>query len=963
MPIIEPSLTINSRLEEIAAKESEKFREKLLKKGYPISELEHESYNRLIENLLEISRESPNLLKSVEKLRDSFELLDIVTDYSPRNHAISSFLPHIRDIYNKKSKKFMQSLAKLVGKSVSHDIYFSSGDVIGAMHSYQTRGYGQFIDDVMESCSNKDDPKRAIRHFLYNVFNIFEAFSDEGISDMIPYYLEERKYSHGFSDPDTTSRHDIAEEFKQLKAMGDKKDIIIRLAAAEARVKGYSITGIHTIEELEKKGYNADMLFKEAEVICSWGVDGSEYLNYFTFDHRDRYILHLPNLVAYVKDLAKYSPACATEALQSLCYFFDDDTSSDDRDLILKAGIVLAEKFGDDAKGYFSHVPWEIKNGKHNFERILNAIEDFGNSCPRYLSIFASDGVRLVPNHRLESFTEISKQFIAELNRVELDRYDLYRKKEAIDEFFLCGWKRSSENPIKCGADPGVVMPIVVQFLKENRLNDLKDISKYIQMGVDYKKLTEIIGDISLNKRMIGFTQEIINSDLALKEKLSIIRECDGVSSILGRYLVFDAEGKWRYNVEEELKQKIKDDLGIETEDMPFNKLLNIGSLVSESNDKYRYALMDILSNSFAGRRYQKNFTFNPPYPSAVVGGLKEMQDPVELTKQFVYGIISRDPNKRSQAERYFEREKLEDIRSFIEPEVVFRMIKGYLPFLESGSAGAAREILQIFKEKYRNKESVSDIITSIEGVISGEERIDGLVVKFQKGTYEDLFDNGRILCCAFYPNGVESYDSINYLAEKNLGLLPLVPIAASRELDPIGMAISINTADKSGVRHLLVDGVEGGALVDRIRDSIWMPLYHNSILKLGKESGNKVVAYNTRTGNAKPRKFIDYVSRLGGERKTIELTKLGGPESLLDIYHKDVEEYLKLKAEADSAQGNPDLQSKLALMENEIAKKCSFYLDSAADLGSDLKPKSLSKQPFDWVYTLKANVICFDLK
>jgi len=59
---------------------------------------------------------------------------------------------------------------------------------------------------------------------------------------------------------------------------------------------------------------------------------------------------------------------------------------------------------------------------------------------------------------------------------------------------------------------------------------------------------------------------------------------------------------------------------------------------------------------------------------------------------------------------------------------------------------------------------------------------------------------------------------------------LHFVPYTGETELEPIGVAIAAFVKDIHGKRYLLVDSIEGGEALQRIRDSVWKTLAYKSI-------------------------------------------------------------------------------------------------------------------------------------
>jgi hypothetical protein len=159
-----------------------------------------------------------------------------------------------------------------------------------------------------------------------------------------------------------------------------------------------------------------------------------------------------------------------------------------------------------------------------------------------------------------------------------------------------------------------------------------------------------------------------------------------------------------------------------------------------------------------------------------------------------------------------------------------------------------------------------------------------------------NLGGSNDLMCCAFYPNGVNKKASVGYTLDPDLGLLQLKRTVATSsgivEREPIGVAIFAITKDQSGKKVLLIDSVEGDVMMNNIADRVWKDTFFDGIVKLAKDIDVDYIFFNAEVGNAKPKEFVSYlenVKQLSIVRHKIVLEKnpinlpIVGKESYLE--------------------------------------------------------------------------------
>jgi len=281
------------------------------------------------------------------------------------------------------------------------------------------------------------------------------------------------------------------------------------------------------------------------------------------------------------------------------------------------------------------------------------------------------------------------------------------------------------------------------------------------------------------------------------------------------------------------------------------------------------------------GMAAKKSFPLGKEYLRIGVSGIKERMNPVEMTELLVYGLISREKDRIVEAGEKFDHELLAKARRCIKKAETFRAIKDDLERVIRGGRESAQIILKYLSERFGNAEPVADLVQGVKGLFLEQETFDYIATRMQPGNIFDLFDDRRIYCCTFMPGGKTRQASLFYLVEPELGLVHLVPVVNDSYLDPFGVAIVLNCYNREKGKVLLVDSVEGGTEVDRLKESVWKGIMYKTIMQLKEDVEAESVAFNLRVEGVKPKKFNNYLkSQTRAKPQRIYLEKIGGIET-----------------------------------------------------------------------------------
>lgn len=341
------------------------------------------------------------------------------------------------------------------------------------------------------------------------------------------------------------------------------------------------------------------------------------------------------------------------------------------------------------------------------------------------------------------------------------------------------------------------------------------------------------------------------------------------VESLAGKWFLFlrgrgikiefpeSMNGQFSSMIDAFARRYVEQQYGVSTQ-LPLDRLLDVTKL--ELNGCLTGRVIQIAE----GQEIQKNFPLGRIYETFLISGLRKRVSPLEATALLVYGLIGKkNVNVAYQA---FEKGKLESARkdlqsSHLSREKIFREMAPYLAQLSQGDIIAAEQILRYFVESIQT-EQVSDLVEGVRGLFRKDEGFSHLDIKMQDGVYKDLFDNSRLMSCTFLPRGSYKEAVMAYHTDPDVGLLHTSPRSIDKRLDPIGVSILLNATDENGRKWLIVDSVEGGRDLDRIKDKLWIPAVYNGIVGVAKDIDAFNVLFSSRVYNGRPKHFINYISK-----------------------------------------------------------------------------------------------------
>jgi len=282
--------------------------------------------------------------------------------------------------------------------------------------------------------------------------------------------------------------------------------------------------------------------------------------------------------------------------------------------------------------------------------------------------------------------------------------------------------------------------------------------------------------------------------------------------------------------------------------------------------------------------RIEKNFPLGKVYETVSITGLKARLSPEDTTLSLVYGLIGKRKGRVEQATKVFEKGKINLAREYIThsnttPEHIFSNLAPYLQQLshedsDTDRREAAKKILSYFRDNLQTEE-ISDLVEGVEALFAHEERFSHLLVKMQDGRYEDMFDNSRLMACTFLPMGIYKEAALVYYNDPDIGLLHVAPRIIDQLVAPIGVAILVNAFDDRGNKWLVVDSVEGGTELERVKEKLWIPRVYQGVFGVARDTGVSAVMFNSSTFNKRPKKFLEYVEK-HTQKSTVHLTKIG---------------------------------------------------------------------------------------
>jgi len=836
-------------------------------------------------------------------------------------------------------------------------------DVRKFIESFKESEFAGYLADAAEITGNISNGFVAETYF-HNALEVLKKFKEEGLDSLIPKYLQlskeaKRPDENGFD----FKSPGVVDIFKKLQGTGKHFDAALKYYSACIKqgdnYVGFGMGGIDSLVEeinrLEKSEFQSRVseILETATCLRDQGLNGSTLIKRINRSN-PVFLSNEKNILVYALDLGKISTTCADTYMLNAEEVFE--LPSEQRQRLHNIGLKFAREFGDNGKAFFNVGVNVLKHHPEKFDTWLNKVNQYGRLVPKELSSwggFMERALELLESGLADRVLDAVFNLYTQV-KILLDSDDSVAKRLrrfSMDSPYSSFFEGLS-TIIDAGIDLHQYSNDIFALYKSEILMYAQNISGAVRFGLDYGKYVELLPE--LVQYGLGNTEKekiaaLVNSNIHFNKKTELLKEYSLAAMALMSMPELDLEGKWKLECKGQLTEIIKKRLKIDTTGLELSDMIKLSSI--KKTDTNMQKLRYIVKQASLRKPIAKSFELGKVYGVALVSGVSSKGDPVQLTEQLVYGLISRDPEKRRGAEAYFEPEKLEEARQFISQKHLFNLIKKDLSHLKAGSAEAAKNVLEVLTEAYAKKEVISDMVVSIESLFDGDIRFDSLEMRIQEGTFSDLFDNRRTLCCAFFPTGVKKGSSINYLLDENIGLLHIVPKIGQYSYEPIGVAILVNAySPETGEKYLMVDSMEAGIQIDRIRDSIWIPLTHSSIMGVGEDNGCDKVMYNISANmNAKPRKVISYLKRtFDVPEESVELIKQSSDNPLLGRFvrkqSKDFEfavsAYKAAMKQDDNYLGSSEgyeLMQKVECLRKAIAGNFSQYLEACG--GSCLMP------------------------
>jgi hypothetical protein len=297
------------------------------------------------------------------------------------------------------------------------------------------------------------------------------------------------------------------------------------------------------------------------------------------------------------------------------------------------------------------------------------------------------------------------------------------------------------------------------------------------------------------------------------------------------------------------------------------------------------------------GDGFTANFPLSKVYETFRTTDSKEKDDPYDAARALLTGMISQPWRKgrdgqyhlNSQGLRlalqHFDKKKLRAARLYTQSQrgKLYKEFKGDLESLLNREEGSVETALKKVREKIitggrREKvEPISDMVAEVEGIGRASDETYEIRFRMQDRTFDDLFDNETTHCCAFLPNGVNREASVGYLTDPDIGLLHAKAVTRDgREVETSGVAILVNTKTTRGDKVLLVDSVEGGDTLHRVKDQEGlMQKFYDSVVQVARDNNQDKVLFNVNATNGFPERFNGFLERKKLECKRIHVTKL----------------------------------------------------------------------------------------
>jgi len=884
--------------------------------------------NYLLPNLKNISSNRKELEKKSEFITSLIE--KIVNTDNELAWDMKSLVPHFVEQYfdflHTESQNTIKKVATLEAKLEKSYFDDSPSSRLGNelkdfLNDLKHEGLNEHLTDILDIATNIYH-ERDVKKYLQDVPSILKELKKEKL-DVQNYIYLSKKISKKDSFP--LSQQEIVEKLKILEKEQEYKDVLIRYYAAniryyiESRNHGSFIFKklVRELNELKEKNSKEEIfkLYNDAIKLGNKDINGKEFIEH-TFSKTFK--LNQEEIINYALDLSHISSNLSNDFLSSAQDIFNLPDRKKRKALLV--GKYLSKKHGEFISKYFEMSPYILCKGEKEFAKWIRHINDFSkivsSESDEYLNKYLDLSSLLLNKENdpiLASYLKLNRELNNNLN---VERNKKILDGHTILELMFSYMKTFIDNRLDIDlCTNNMIKAINLESPNKEKILNFYEFLDYYHYAIDLTerniiedKYWEILPSIFKNKLKnvpLDNLEDLINSDLSLTEKNSLLQEYSAIYNFLHIAYKLDLNSEWKLKYKENMINRIYEDsmLTKDISNFSMDKLIAFSEILDNNEEVDRLNLKTIIERTLTNKPFSKVFNLGKTYGKASISGLCKLDDPLILTENLVYGLISRDDKKRKDAEQYFESNKLKLAREFINPVELFKLIKNDLSKLQEGSKTSAENILNVIYSKYKNKECVSDMVIKVQSLFAENERIDGLEIKMQEGTYKDLFDNRETLCCAFFPTGENAHASFNYLLDDNIGLLHILPRKGETTSNPIGVAILVNTYDpKTKEKYLLVDSVEAGSKIDKVRKSIWMPLVKNSIYELAKDMKYDKIMYNSIVGNSKSESFVNYLlSDTGKEKTTTKLYKKQSKESqIIKNAKEQLKEYKKWCATGD---------------------------------------------------------------
>jgi hypothetical protein len=833
-----------------------------------------------------------------------------------------------------------------------------------------------FMADFIEVGASIQTPTKT-KKYLTALPTILQTFTETESMELIPTFIKLAKEAR---DPDDLAEFDYSSpsavhSLARLRRAGDHFPQVFRLYQAMLhRAKNNwlksmeKMTGERIVENvfsLEEKGYGnrIDTFLEQAIVLTERGVDGASFFTCLQ-THLRHAGEHFRSYLQYTYDLAGMSPEAADSFLHQWGKPFQLPQAQ--RERYLEVGLRIAEEFGSRGKAYFGSALRVMQNNPDIFEHWRAAVSYFGRHDQVNMGTFMSntaatsnegidemlDAAMWLHTAMQVTFTEDSEQaralqnqatlfdpFSALWNVAELSPHTTTKKPPLTVEIRGVPLDVIPKKPPVIVDIRGYVLD-VFRFFKRKQVHNIKPMPGMVYRGYDYDKTIEILSELADNNLLVSDLPDmtaVINADIHPAKKIDLINEYALVWNILDSNTPsLDLEGAWRESARELLIEKVKKGVATPVDKLSTSDLMKVASITQTNRKEPR---LDMIIEATVKDGVPKSYPKDTVYASVIVDGLTDRLEPVAMTEQLVYALISRDPEKQAAAAEHFDPQKIADARGHINARKLHTKIAEHIPSLILGSRTAAEAVLEVISASYGSKEAIGDLVDGVRGLLLEDYRFDSLEVRSMKGVVSDLFDSRRTMCCAFLPRSVREGHAFNYVLDEDFVLLHLIPRIGRDVGEPIGVVVGYLAQElSSGERYFMVDGVEAGAGVDRLKGSVWMPLVYEGIMNFSADAGVENVLFNVEDlYNTKPQQFVNFVRRHhSSEIVTRTLDRTTRPGCLLDsITKKEWENYTASDPDAQpsidefsifgSSWENGPLQA--------LAQRYEFYLEAANHL------------------------------